>query len=95
MSTISVADLKKSSAVDLLQSASHDNVVITSEGQPIALVFGINGISIGTAETLMRSVAALRAQAALQEGARVNGLSELSAGEIDAEIMAARRQRKK
>lgn len=95
MSTISVADLKKKSAVDLLKSAAEDNVVITSEGQPMALVFGIDGISMGTAESLMRSVAALRAQAALQEGARANGVSDLSAEEIDSEIAAARRERKR
>jgi hypothetical protein len=95
MSTISVADLKKKSAEDLVKSASEDNVVITSEGQPVALVFGMNGISMGMAESVMRSVAALRAQAALQRGSKGNGTSELSPEEIDAEIQAARRDRKK
>jgi antitoxin (DNA-binding transcriptional repressor) of toxin-antitoxin stability system len=95
MSTISVADLKKKSAEDLVKSASEENVVITSDGQPVALVFGMNGISMGMAESVMRSVAALRAQAALQRGSKGNGTSELSPEEIDAEIQAARRDRKK
>ena len=95
MSTISIADLKKKSAEELLNSAGKDNLVITSNGQPMALLLDIHGVSPGSAEALMRSVIALKAQAALQNNSAANGTSALSMSEIDSEIAAARRERKK
>jgi hypothetical protein len=91
MSTISIADLKKKSAEDLLNSAGKDNLVITSGGQPIALLLDIQGVSAGSAESLMRSIKALKAQASLQK----TSPSNLTMSDIDAEIAAARRERKK
>jgi hypothetical protein len=94
VSTISIAELKEKSAEELLNSAGKDNLVITSDGQPVALLLDIHGVSAGSTEALMRSVIALKAQAALQKSSAANGASALSMSEIDAEIAAARRERK-
>jgi hypothetical protein len=95
MSTISVADLKEKSAEDLLNSASKENLVITSAGQPVALLLDLGGVSITSAQSLLRSVSALKAQAALQAASAANGIDGLTMPEIDAEILTARRARKK
>lgn len=95
VSTISIADLKKKSAEELLNSAGKDNLVITSDGQPVALLLDIHGVSAGSTEALMRSIMALKAQAALQNSSAANGASTLSMSDIDAEIAAVRRKRKK
>jgi hypothetical protein len=70
-------------------------VVITSNGQPVALLLDIQGVSARSAESLMRSVVALKAQASLQNATSSNGVAGLTMSEIDAEIAAARRERRK
>ncbi len=95
MSTISVAELKKKSAEDLLKTAVKDNLVITSDGKPVALVMDIEGVSVGSAEALMRSVTALKAQAALQQTSASIGTDTMTMSDIDAEIAATRRDRRK
>jgi antitoxin (DNA-binding transcriptional repressor) of toxin-antitoxin stability system len=91
MSTISIADLKKKSAEDLLNSAGKENVVITSGGQPVALLLDIQGVSAGSTEALVRSIAALKAQSFLQK----NSAAGLTMPDIDVEIADVRRERKK
>ena len=95
MSTISVAELKEKSAEDLLNCAGKENLVITAEGHPVAVLVDLHGISSGSAEALMRSVTALRAQASLQSAATATGAADLSTEEINSEISAARRERRK
>jgi hypothetical protein len=95
MSTISVAELKEKSAQDLLNCAGKENLVITAGGHPVAVLVDLHGISTGSAEALMRSVTALKAQASLQSAATQTGIAKLSMDEIDAEIAAVRRGKRK
>ena len=94
MSVISVSDLKKKPAKQWLKSASKDDLVITSKGQPVAVLLRIASASVESTRALLRSVRALQAQAALQQAAALNGTSDLSMADLDAEIAATRRARR-
>lgn len=95
MSTISVSELKKKPASQWLKSAAKDDLVITSKGQPVAVLLRIAATSVESTRALLRSVRALQAQAALQQAAAANGTAGMSLSEIDAEIAAARRSRRR
>jgi prevent-host-death family protein len=95
MSTISVSELKKKSASQWLKSAAKDDLVITSKGQPVAVLLGIAAASVESTRALVRSVRALQAQSALQQAAAINGTAELSMSDIDAEIAGSRRSRRR
>ena len=94
MSTISVSDLKKKPAKQWLKSAGKGDLVVTAKGQPVAVLLRIAPASVESTRALVRSVRALQAQAALQQAA-ANGTSGLSLSDIDAEIAAARRSRRR
>ena len=95
MSTISISDLKKKPAKQWLKSAAKDDLVITSKGQPVAVLMRIAAASVESTRVLVRSVRALQAQTALQQAAVASGASELSMSDIDAEIAATRRARRR
>jgi prevent-host-death family protein len=95
MSTISVSDLQKKPAKQWLKSVSKDDLVVTSNGQPVAVLMRIAPASVESTRALMRSVRALQAQAALQNAAPANGMAGLSMSDIDAEIAASRRARRR
>jgi len=95
MSTISVSDLQKKPSKQWLKSASKGDLVITSKGQPVAVLLRIAEASVETTRALLRSVRALQAQTALQQAAVANGTSELSMSDIDAEIAITRRARRR
>ena len=95
MSTISVSELKKKPARQWLKSAGQDDLVITSKGRPVAVLLRLAAASVESTRALLRSVRALQAQAALQQAAAANGTTGLSMSDIDAEIAAARRARRR
>jgi hypothetical protein len=92
--TISISELKKKPAKQWLKSAGKSDLVVTSKGQPVAVLMRIATASVESTRSLMRSVRALQAQAALQQGAAASGSSELAMSDIDAEITAIRRGRR-
>lgn len=95
MSTISVSELKKKPAKQWLKSASKGDLVITSKGQPVAVLLRIAAASVESTRSLVRSVRALQAQTALQQAAVANGTVDFSRSDIDAEIAATRRARRR
>ena len=95
MSTISVSDLRKKPASQWLKSAGGDDLIITSKGKPVAVLLRIAAASVESTRSLLRSVRALQAQAALQQAATANGTAGLTLSDIDAEITAARRARRR
>ena len=95
MSTISVSDLQKKPAKQWLKSAGKDDLVITSKGQPVAVLLRIASASVESTRALVRSVRALQAQTALQQAAVGNGTADFSMSDIDAEIAASRRARRR
>ncbi len=94
MSTISISELKKKPAKQWLKSASNDDLVITSKGQPVAVLMRIAAASVESTRALVRSVRALQAQTALLKAAAANGTAGLSMSDIDAEVAATRRTRR-
>ena len=95
MSTISVSELKKRPASQWLKTAAKGDLVITSKGQPVAVLLRIAAASLKSTRALLRSFRALQAQAALQQAAAPDGTARLSMSDIDAEIAAARRARRR
>ncbi len=95
MSTISLSELRKKPASQWLKSVGKDDLIITSKGQPVAVLLRITAASVDSTRSLLRSVRALRAQAALQHTAAANGTTGLSLADIDAEIATARRARRR
>ncbi len=95
MSTISVSDLKKKPAKQWLKSAGKEDLVVTSKGQPVAVLLRIASASVESTRALVRSVRALQAQAALQQAAGVSGTANFSLSDTDAEIAASRRARRR
>jgi hypothetical protein len=76
-----------------LKSAGKDDLIITSKGQPVAVLLRIAAAPVESTRSLLRSVRALRAQAALQQAAAADGTAGLTLADLDAEIAAARRAR--
>lgn len=95
MSTITVSELRKKPAKQWLRSASKDDLVVTSKGQPVAVLLRIASASVESTRALLRSVRALQAQNALQQAAASAGTSEFSMSDIDREIAASRRTRRR
>ena len=95
MGTISISELKKKPAEAWLKSAAKNDLVITSKGQPVAVLLRIAATSLESTCALLRSVRALQAQATLQQAAAANGTAGLPMSDIDAEIAAARRARRR
>jgi prevent-host-death family protein len=90
MSSISVSELKKKPAKQWGKSAKKGDLVVTSQGQPVAVLLPIDAESIDLTLATLRSLRALQAQRALQNAAVVNGTDTMSLGEIKAEIAAVR-----
>jgi antitoxin (DNA-binding transcriptional repressor) of toxin-antitoxin stability system len=95
VSTISVSELKKRPASQWLKSAGKTDLIITSKGQPVAVLLRIAAASVESTRSLLRSVRALQAQAALQQTAAASGTAALTMSDIDSEIVAARRARRR
>ena len=95
MSTISVSQLKKRSVSQWRKSAKGGELVVTSQGQPVAVIVPTDRDSLHSTLTALRSVKALRAQNALQRTAEANGTANIAMAEIESEIDAARRDRRR
>jgi len=93
VSTISITDLKKQSADQWLKSVDKDDLIVTSQGQPVAVLLPIDAKSLEPTLSALRSVRAVQAQIALQQAADANGTSGLSQDDINAEIETARQTR--
>ena len=95
MSTITVSELKRKPTEQWREVAKAGDVVVTEQGEPLALFLPIDAQSLEPTLSTLRSVRALQAQAALQEAARHHSTHQLTLAEIDEEIAAARQARRK
>ena len=95
MDFVSVRQLRNESAAVWKALAASRDLVVTSNGKPIAV------LSATTATTLEASLAALRqaraqlAVTAMQRRAKETGADQFTLDDVNAEIEAARRQRKR
>ena len=95
MSMISVSELKKKPASQWLKSTAKVDLVVTSKGQPVAVLMHITASSMEATRALLRSAHALQAQATLQHAATANPTDRLSLSDINAEIATTRRLRRR
>ena len=95
MDFVSVRQLRTESAAVWEALAAGKDLVVTSNGKPIAV------LSATTATTLEAFLAALRqaraqlAVAAMQRRAKETGADQFTLDEVNAEIQVARRQRER
>ncbi|HEU0016710.1 MAG TPA: type II toxin-antitoxin system prevent-host-death family antitoxin [Longimicrobium sp.] len=95
MKFISIRELRNESA-RIQRTVAEESVTLTSNGKPFALLVGLSeGEDPGEMERLILQARAQQAISRMRKRARELGLDRLSAEDIDAEIRAARTERKR
>lgn len=95
MRFISVRDIRTSPAQIWKELPEEQEMVITNNGRPIALLTPISDQSLEQTLTAVRRARAMAAVQSMQQTARDLGLDAMTENEIDEEIRAARRERKR
>ena len=95
MKFISVRDLRNQSGT-LQRSLAEENITVTSNGKPFALMVGIpEGDDPAELERRIRKARAEWALSRIRSRAQRHGLDQMSMDDIDAEIQATRAERKR
>jgi len=95
MKFLSVGDLNTKSSKFWQELSSLKEMVITSNGRPIAILASINENNLEQALKAFRRIRATNAVASIQSGSVRRGIDKSTVGEINAEIKAVRSKRKK
>jgi len=93
MKFISVRDLRSKSAQVWKQLRQEREMIITSNGRPIAIIAAISDSDLEESLSAFRQVRAVEAVASLQRRSVEVGNDKMTMDEIDAEIKAVRRKR--
>lgn len=95
MQFISVRDLRGKSAQIWKKLKQMKEIVITSNGKPIAILSPTSGESLEESLNTIRTARAIEAAEAIQTEAVKTGRDKISLDEINREITAVRRLRSK
>ena len=95
MRFISVRELRGKSALIWQELTEEKDMVVTSNGKPIAILSNTSEDTLEESLAAIRRARALAAVTAMQQGSLEAGTDRLSSKEIDNEIKAARRKRQK
>ena len=95
MKLISTRELKLKSADVWGQLEKEGELVVTSHGKPVALLTSIPGGDIEAALDMMRRARTQAAVSRIRKRSRELGLDRMTMEEIDAEIKAARWERRR
>lgn len=95
MKFLSVRDLKTKSSQVWKDLSEQKEMVVTSNGRPIALLSSINGNNLEQVLTAFRRARATNALASIQYNSIQKETDMISMDEINAEIRAIRSKRKK
>jgi len=95
MKFLSVRDLKTKSARIWKELPDQKDMVITSNGRPIAILSSINEDNLEQMMTSFRHARAMQAVNAIQYESVCKGVDQISMDEIDNEINSVRIRRKK
>ena len=95
MKFLSIRDLKTKSSQIWNQLPDQKEMVVTSNGRPIALLSAISENNLEQVLTAFRRARAADALASVQFDSVQQGTDAISLDEINAEITAARSKRKK
>ena len=93
MKFISVRDLRSKSAQVWKQLPQEREMIITSNGRPIAIIAAISDSDLEESLSAFRQARAVEAVASLQRRSVEMGNDKITMDEIDAEIKAVRRKR--
>ena len=93
MRFVSVRDLRGKSAELWRDLPQEGEMVVTSNGRPVAILAAVNEGNVEESLAAFRRARAVEAVAALQLGSSIRGRECISAAEIEREIEAVRRQR--
>ena len=95
MKFLSVRDLKTKSSQIWKELPGQKEMIVTSNGRPIALLSSINENNLEQVLTAFRRARATNAVASIQYESTQKGTDRISLDEINAEIGAVRSKRKK
>ncbi|MHB9111808.1 MAG: type II toxin-antitoxin system Phd/YefM family antitoxin [Thermoleophilia bacterium] len=95
MKLISTRDLKLKTADVWGQLEKEGELVVTSHGKPVAMLTSIPEGDIESTLTAHRRARAQMAISSIRQGAQERGLDRMTINEIDAEVKAARKSRRK
>ena len=90
---VSVRKLFSRSAAVWRSLARKKDLVVTSNGKPIAVLSATTASTLGASLAALRQARAELAVAAMQKGAREAGADRLTLEDVNAEIDAVRRSR--
>jgi antitoxin (DNA-binding transcriptional repressor) of toxin-antitoxin stability system len=93
MKFVSVRDLRGKSAEVWKTLPGEGEMVITSNGRPIAILAAVNESNLEESLSAFRQARAVEAVASLQRRSMEQGADTISMDEIDSEIKAVRRKR--
>ena len=93
MKFISVRDLRSKSAQVWKQLPQEREMIITSNGRPIAIIAAISDSDLEESLSAFRQARAVEAVASLQRRSVKMGTDKMTMDEIDAEIKAVRKKR--
>ena len=93
MKFISVRDLRSKSAQVWKQLPQEREMIITSNGRPIAIIAAISDSDLEESLSAFRQARAVEAVVSLQRRSVEMGTDKMTMDEIDAEIKAVRRKR--
>lgn len=95
MKFLSVRDLKTKSSQIWKELPGQKEMIITSNGRPIALLSSINENNLEQVLNAFRHARATNTVASIQYESAQKGTDKISMDEIDSEIMTVRAKRKK
>ncbi|MHB8050918.1 MAG: type II toxin-antitoxin system Phd/YefM family antitoxin [Coriobacteriia bacterium] len=93
MKFVSVRDLRSKSADIWRDLHVEREMVVTSNGRPVAILAAVNESNLEESLTAFRRARAIEAVADLQRSSVERGMDSLSAEDIEAEITAVRKAR--
>jgi antitoxin (DNA-binding transcriptional repressor) of toxin-antitoxin stability system len=95
MKFISVRDLRGKSAEVWKNLPTEREVIVTSNGRPIAILSAVNESSLEESLSAFRQARAVEAVMSLQRQSIVQGTDRITMEEIDAEIKTVREKRQR
>jgi antitoxin (DNA-binding transcriptional repressor) of toxin-antitoxin stability system len=95
MKFVTVRDLRGKSAEVWKDLAGEGEMVVTSNGRPIAILAAVSESNLEESLSAFRQARAVKAVASLQRRSVEQGTDKIAMDEINAEIKAVRRKRKR
>ena len=95
MKFLSVRDLRTKSSQIWQELPEQKEMIITSNGRPVAILSSINENDLEQVLSAFRSARATNAVASIQYESEKKGTSKISMDEIETEIKSVRSKRKK